>query len=58
MLWPPLLPPMPLNATQIRNAKPTDKIQRLYDERGLYLELSPKGGMWWRFKYRFNNSTR
>jgi integrase len=49
---------MPLNVTQIRNAKPTDKIQRLYDERGLYLELSPKGGMWWRFKYRFNNKEK
>ncbi len=49
---------MSLNATQIRNAKPTDKTQRLYDERGLYLEISPKGGMWWRFKYRFNNKEK
>jgi integrase len=24
----------------------------LYDERGLYLELSPAGGKWWRLKYR------
>lgn len=32
--------------------------QRLYDERGLYLEISPKGGMWWRFKYRFNNKEK
>ena len=26
---------------------------RLYDERGLYLEISPSGGKWWRLKYRF-----
>jgi integrase len=26
---------------------------RLYDGRGLYLEVAPAGGKWWRFKYRF-----
>jgi integrase len=26
---------------------------RLFDERGLYLEVSPAGGKWWRLKYRF-----
>jgi hypothetical protein len=25
---------------------------RLSDGRGLYLEISPTGGKWWRFKYR------
>jgi integrase len=25
---------------------------RLFDERGLYLEISPRGGRWWRLKYR------
>lgn len=37
---------------KIKNAKSQDKTYRLYDERGLYLEVSPKGGKWWRFKYR------
>ena len=44
---------MPLTDTAIRNAKPTEKPVRLFDAGGLYLELSPTGGKWWRFKYRF-----
>ena len=26
---------------------------RLFDSRGLYLEIAPTGSRWWRFKYRF-----
>jgi integrase len=44
---------MPLTATAIRNAKPGPKPQRLYDSGGLYLELAPTGGRWWRYAYRF-----
>ena len=43
---------MTLTDTKIRNAKPGKKPQRLFDERGLYLEVSPAGGKWWRLKYR------
>jgi hypothetical protein len=42
-----------LNDVKIRNAKAAEKSQRLYDERGLYLEVSPAGGKWFRLKYRF-----
>lgn len=44
---------MPLTHTAIRHAKPGAKPYRLYDSAGLYLEISPAGGKWWRFKYRF-----
>src|SRR5277367_4721956 len=44
---------MSLTDTAIRNAKPGKKAVRLFDERGLYLEISPAGGKWWRLKYRF-----
>lgn len=44
---------MSLTATAVRNAKPTEKTQRLFDGSGLYLEVSPKGGKWWRLKYRY-----
>lgn len=37
----------------IRNAKPSSKPCRLYDSGGLYLEIAPTGGKWWRFKYRY-----
>lgn len=49
---------MPLTNTKIKNAKPKEKTYRLYDERGLYLEVSPKGGKWWRFKYRFRGKEK
>lgn len=49
---------MPLTATAIKNAKPGAKARRLYDERGLYLEISPKGGKWWRFKYRIDGKEK
>jgi len=45
---------MPLTDTAIRNAKPGEKPIKLFDERGLYLEISPAGGKWWRLKYRFD----
>ena len=44
---------MSLTDTTIRNAKPTDKPFKLYDGDGLYLQVTPSGGKWWRFKYRF-----
>lgn len=44
---------MPLTNTAVQNAKPGDKAKKLFDERGLYLEVSPTGGKWWRLKYRF-----
>lgn len=43
---------MPLTDTAIRKAKPTGKVQRLFDGGGLYLEISPAGGKLWRLKYR------
>ncbi|MGB5641976.1 MAG: integrase arm-type DNA-binding domain-containing protein, partial [Gammaproteobacteria bacterium] len=49
---------MALTDTAVRNAKPADKTKRLFDERGLYLEISPKGGKWWRFKYRFDGKEK
>ncbi|MBT7936825.1 MAG: integrase arm-type DNA-binding domain-containing protein [Nitrospina sp.] len=49
---------MPLTNTTIRNAKPGEKTCKLYDERGLYLEVSPNGGKWWRLKYRYNGKEK
>ena len=49
---------MSLTNVAIRNAKPGEKTIKLYDERGLYMELSPKGGKWWRFKYKYNGKEK
>ena len=49
---------MPLTNAEIRNAKPHSKARRLFDERGLYLEVSPAGGKWWRLKYRIEGKEK
>lgn len=48
----------PLTDTSIKNAKPRAKPYRLSDEKGLYLEVAPSGGKWWRFKYRFEGKEK
>ena len=49
---------MPLTDTAVRNAKPTDKIRRLFDGGGLYLELTPTGSRLWRMKYRYDGKEK
>jgi len=47
-----------LSNTAILNAKPSDKPYKLYDEKGLFLQVTPSGGKWWRFKYRFGGKEK
>lgn len=42
---------MPLTNVAILKAKPGAKSYKLADGGGLYLEVSPSGGKWWRCKY-------
>lgn len=49
---------MALTDVAIRKAKPGEKPLKLSDEKGLYLEVAPKGGKWWRFKYRFGGKEK
>jgi integrase len=44
---------MPLTDTAIKSFKPKNKPYRIFDGGGLYLEVAPTGGKWWRLKYRF-----
>ena len=50
--------PMPLTDTTVRNAKPADKVRRMFDGGGLYLEIAPRGGKWWRLKFRFEGKEK
>jgi integrase len=43
---------MSLTRLQIENAKPQAKSYKLFDGKGLYIEVAPTGARWWRFKYR------
>jgi Arm DNA-binding domain len=49
---------MPLTDTALKKAKASEKPFRMFDERGLYLEVSPAGGKWWRFKYRHSDKEK
>lgn len=44
---------MPLTTTQIRNAKSKAAVFKLYDERGLYLQVMPTGSKLWRFRFNY-----
>ena len=45
--------PQMLIDTVIRAAKPREKPYKLFDEKGLFILITPAGGRLWRFKYRF-----
>jgi integrase len=47
-----------LTDTKLRTIKPKAKAQKLFDGSGLYLEVSPTGGKWWRLKYRFGGKEK
>jgi len=42
---------MALSAMAVKQAKPKEKTYILKDDHGLYLEVSPSGGRWWRLRY-------
>jgi integrase len=47
-----------LTDTQLRAAKRRDQPYRLSDKDGLYLQIDPNGGRYWRFNYRFNGKQK
>ena len=49
---------MPMTDAKARNAKPKNKQFKLFDTDGLFLLVSPAGGKWWRFKYRFGGKEK
>jgi integrase len=50
---------MALTALKINKVKHNPrKTLKLFDGRGLYLEIAPSGGKWWRLKYRFGGKER
>src|SRR5277367_4576210 len=49
---------MKLKDTTLKNAKPREKAYKLFDGGGLYLEVQPSGGKYWRLKYRFGGKEK
>ena len=44
---------MPLTDVQCRSAKASSKSYKVYDAKGLYLEVIPTGKRFWRFRYNY-----
>ena len=42
-----------LTHTQVKAVEPGDRVRKLFDGGGLYLEVRPAGGKYWRYAYRF-----
>jgi integrase len=42
---------MALSDTKVRSLKPRDKLYKVSDDRGLYLEVKPNGSRLWRYRY-------
>ncbi len=49
---------MKLTNATCKNAKAPEKIKRLFDGKGLYLEVTPAGRKYWRMKYRFGGKEK
>jgi len=49
---------MPLSDRGIRNFRPAERPYKKGDTGGLFLLVSPNGGRWWRFKYRFGGKAK
>jgi hypothetical protein len=49
---------MKLTDINIKKAKPGDKVRKLSDGGGLFLQIETAGGKLWRYKYRFEGKQK
>ncbi len=49
---------MKLTDKACKNAQPHEKPRKMADGKGLYLEVRPNGGKYWRFKYRIGGKEK
>lgn len=49
---------MKLTNIACKNAKPKDKVYKLSDGAGMYLQVMPNGAKYWRLRYRFGGRER
>lgn len=47
-----------LTDTAIRNATPIDKLYKMFDGKGMFLQVNPNGTKYWRLKYRINGKEK
>jgi len=49
---------MALTDIKCKALQSTQKSYKVSDEKGLYLEVAPSGGKYWRLKYRFGGKEK
>ncbi len=49
---------MILTNKAVQNAKPKEKLYRVFDGHGLYLEINPNGSKYWRLKFRIGGKEK
>ena len=47
---------MPLTHTAVNNAKAKEKVYKLFDGGGLYIQVKPSGYRCWKYDYRLGKS--
>jgi integrase len=47
-----------LKETQVKALKPKEKVYKMFDGEGLYLEVRPSGKKFWRLKYKVNKKDK
>ncbi|NWF97447.1 MAG: integrase arm-type DNA-binding domain-containing protein [Nitrospirae bacterium] len=47
-----------LTEVKIKTLKPKEKPYKLFDEKGLYLFVTPNGSKYWRYDYRYNGKRK
>ena len=46
------MPKLALTDLVVKKAAPTDKVRKIADGQGLFLEIHPNGGTYWRYRFR------
>jgi len=49
---------MKLTDVNVKKAKPREKMYKLFDGGGLYIQIEPTGGKLWRYQYRFEEKRK
>jgi integrase len=49
---------MKLSDSKVRNLKAKSRQYKVYDSHGLFLIVSPKGGKWWRYRFKQNGKEK
>lgn len=53
-----MYPTMPLTELEVRAAKPAERPYKLFDARGLFIQVTPSGGKLWRLRFKWEGKEK